>query len=56
MAAFSLIEKIRLTDGLILASPGYHGIISGHVKNALDYIKTLVKTVGHTWRTVRSSL
>jgi FMN reductase len=34
-----LIESIRLADGLILASPGYHGSISGLVKNAIDYIE-----------------
>ena len=27
----------RLADGIILGSPGYHGSISGLVKNALDY-------------------
>lgn len=34
-----LIEAIRRADGLIVASPGYHGSISGLVKNALDYIE-----------------
>ena len=32
-----LVDAIRRADGLIIASPGYHGSISGLVKNALDY-------------------
>jgi FMN reductase len=35
------VEEIRRCDGLILASPGYHGGISGLLKNALDYIEDL---------------
>lgn len=31
-----LIEWVRAADGVILATPGYHGSISGAVKNALD--------------------
>ena len=38
-AAIRLIDLIRSADGLILASPGYHGSISGAVKNAIDYIE-----------------
>ncbi|MFN2473534.1 MAG: NADPH-dependent FMN reductase [Sphingomicrobium sp.] len=34
-----LIEAVRRADGLIIASPGYHGSISGLVKNAIDYIE-----------------
>ncbi|KAA5842477.1 NAD(P)H-dependent oxidoreductase [Pseudomonas chlororaphis] len=34
-----LIETIQSADGLILASPGYHGTISGAMKNAIDYIQ-----------------
>ncbi|MDB5579702.1 MAG: hypothetical protein JWR80_4878 [Bradyrhizobium sp.] len=34
-----LVAAIRRADGLILASPGYHGSISGLVKNAIDYIE-----------------
>jgi FMN reductase len=32
-----LVDAIRQADGLIIATPGYHGSISGLVKNALDY-------------------
>lgn len=38
-----LIEAIRRADGVIIASPGYHGSISGLVKNALDYIEQTSK-------------
>lgn len=34
-----LVEAVRGAHGLIFASPGYHGSISGLVKNAIDYIE-----------------
>ena len=34
-----LVEAVRRADGVILASPGYHGSISGLVKNAIDYLE-----------------
>lgn len=34
-----LIETVRRADGLIIASPGYHGGVSGLVKNALDLLE-----------------
>ncbi len=34
-----LVALVRRADGLILASPGYHGTVSGLVKNAIDYIE-----------------
>jgi FMN reductase len=40
-AARELVAAIREADGLILASPGYHGGISGLIKNALDYVEDL---------------
>ncbi len=39
--AHRLLEALRLADAVIIASPGYHGSISGLVKNALDYIEDL---------------
>lgn len=36
-----LIEAVRAADGLLLASPGYHGTVSGMVKNAIDYLEEL---------------
>lgn len=41
--AGALIEAVRNADGFILASPGYHGTVSGLVKNALDYVEDTVK-------------
>ena len=39
--AKTLVEAIRGAQGLLIASPGYHGAISGMIKNALDYIEDL---------------
>jgi FMN reductase len=39
--AASLIDAIRRCDGVVLGSPGYHGGLSGLVKNALDYLEDL---------------
>jgi FMN reductase len=36
-----LIDALRACDGLIVSSPGYHGTVSGLVKNALDYIEDM---------------
>jgi FMN reductase len=36
-----LVEELRAADGVVLVSPGYHGTVSGLVKNALDYIEDL---------------
>ena len=35
----ALLAAVRQADGVILASPGYHGSISGLVKNAIDYLE-----------------
>ena len=36
-----MAEIIRGADGLILATPGYHGSLSGVMKNALDTLELL---------------
>jgi len=36
-----LVEAVRSADGLIVSSPGYHGGVSGLVKNALDLLEDL---------------
>jgi FMN reductase len=40
-AARDLVAELALADGIIIGSPGYHGSISGLVKNALDYAEDL---------------
>jgi multimeric flavodoxin WrbA len=40
-AARDLVAELALADGIVLGSPGYHGSISGLVKNALDYAEDL---------------
>jgi FMN reductase len=40
-AAQNLVDELRRADGIILGSPGYHGGISGLVKNVLDYAEDL---------------
>ena len=35
------VEAVRECDGLIISSPGYHGGMSGLIKNAIDYIEEL---------------
>jgi FMN reductase len=39
--ATALLAALRQADGVILGSPGYHGGVSGLVKNALDYAEDL---------------
>ncbi|MCT2582449.1 NADPH-dependent FMN reductase [Actinophytocola gossypii] len=39
--AHRLVEELRAADGVVLVSPGYHGTVSGLVKNALDYVEDL---------------
>ncbi len=36
-----LADAVREADGLIVATPGYHGSLSGVVKNALDTVELL---------------
>jgi FMN reductase len=40
-AARDLVAQLAQADGIILGSPGYHGSISGLIKNALDYAEDL---------------
>jgi FMN reductase len=42
-AGRELVDAIRVADGVIIASPGYHGSISGLVKNAVDYLEETSK-------------
>ncbi len=35
----AFVQAVRAADGIIIASPGYHGSISGLVKNAIDYLE-----------------
>lgn len=37
--AATFLAAVRRADALIVASPGYHGTISGLMKNALDYVE-----------------
>lgn len=39
IAAF--LEALRSADAVIVGSPGYHGTLSGLVKNALDHVELL---------------
>jgi FMN reductase len=38
-AARTLVEALRRADGLLIATPSYHGGISGLVKNAIDFVE-----------------
>src|SRR5215218_1260534 len=40
-ATARLTEAYRRCDGIIIATPAYHGSLSGVVKNALDYVEDL---------------
>lgn len=42
-AADRLVNAMREADGVIIGSPGYHGGVSGLVKNALDYLEEMNK-------------
>lgn len=37
--AAHFLKAVRAADALIIASPGYHGTLSGMIKNALDYLE-----------------
>jgi FMN reductase len=39
--ATGYMDAIRRADAVVISSPGYHGTVSGLVKNALDYLEEL---------------
>ena len=39
--ALALVDALREAGAVVVASPGYHGAVSGLVKNALDYMEDL---------------
>jgi|BarGraNGADG00212_1021973.scaffolds.fasta_scaffold20556_2 FMN reductase len=40
-AAREMAESVRAADAVIIATPGYHGGMSGLVKNAIDHLEVL---------------
>jgi len=40
-SAGDYIDAVRSADAVLISSPGYHGTVSGLVKNALDYLEEL---------------
>jgi FMN reductase len=40
-AAAELVTAVGNADGLIIATPGYHGGMSGLVKNGMDHLESL---------------
>jgi FMN reductase len=41
VGASELIASVRAADAVIIATPGYHGGMSGLVKNAIDHLEAL---------------
>jgi FMN reductase len=41
LEAVAFVTALAACDGLLIASPGYHGGVSGMIKNALDYAEDL---------------
>jgi len=41
--AVALIDALRRADGIVISSPGYHGTVSGLIKNALDYVEDMAR-------------
>lgn len=40
-AALPFVEAVRRCDAVVIASPGYHGQLSGLIKNVLDYTEEM---------------
>ncbi|MCV0395565.1 MAG: NAD(P)H-dependent oxidoreductase [Rhizobiaceae bacterium] len=41
LSARRLVQSLRRADGVIIATPSYHGALSGVIKNALDYTEDM---------------
>jgi FMN reductase len=41
LVAAELVDALRGADGIIIATPSYHGSISGLIKNSIDYAEDL---------------
>ena len=39
--ASALVDALRRADGVLIATPAYHGSVSGLVKNAIDFVEDL---------------
>jgi FMN reductase len=39
--AQALVDAVRRADGIVIASPAYHGGVSGLIKNAIDFTEDL---------------
>jgi len=39
--ASEMVRLLRRCHGIVVASPGYHGSVSGLIKNALDYVEDM---------------
>ena len=39
--AVALVDAVRAADAVVIATPGYHGGLSGLVKNGLDHLEAL---------------
>lgn len=39
--ADALVDAVRRADAIVIATPGYHGSMSGLVKNAIDHLELL---------------
>ena len=54
VAALDLVDALRGADGIIIATPSYHGSISGLIKNAIDYAEFCGRTRGFIFPIARS--